>query len=284
MRSVTSMDFIRPHFRGFSALSGLGYWYSVHSIIESNTVDNPEAVDILVFKRGNMTISPCQALNPEFALAKLCSEQGSFHTSQLLSSAGPEYFASEKVSERSMLPIKSVWAGFPSMLIHTRGHNFRLFGFKPMCCSLGIPKLLKECLVPTLKEESNGSTRMITVKGAGTEFSQIWKTVLIAINSFLLDFEKCSPGYHRRVDYFKGESASSLSGFFNHSGIVRNLEASSCNVTDMESPLIAESAGQFWGLDCVWVTKAFTSYVDVINLIYRRRRKPEWTENEFQLL
>lgn len=86
-----------------------------------------------------------------------------------------------------------------------------------------------------------------------------------------------------KVHYSKSESGGRLTGFFNDSGI-GVLEVSEYEVMDMVSPFIGAIADRFCGLDCGFVTEVFTPYVDVINLMYRRRRRPGWTKNEFQQL
>lgn len=62
------------------------------------------------------------------------------------------------------------------------------------------------------------------------------------------------------------------------------LNDSDYEVKQMVSRFIGAIADRFYGVDCGSVTEVFTTYVDVINLLYRRRNRPGWNENESQLL
>lgn len=62
------------------------------------------------------------------------------------------------------------------------------------------------------------------------------------------------------------------------------MKASDYKALNMANLFVGVAANQFCGLDWVSGTELFTSYVDVIDLIFRRERRPQWTKNEAQLL
>lgn len=133
---------------GFSALFSDSYRCSAQSMIVSCTADTPEVEDMISAKRGNMKNMPCyryQASKPEFAPVKSWREWGLFSISQMLSSAGAEYSANEKVFEHMLPHIKPVLDSFHLMSIYRCEDIYIVFRIERIHSpSLGISKLLEE--------------------------------------------------------------------------------------------------------------------------------------------
>lgn len=100
------------------------------------------------------------------------------------------YSATEKISELSLPSKNTGLASFLFLSVHRCVKICEVFCLEPVqFLSVGISKPLKECLVSILKDESRVSTAMNLGRWASRKLGQIQKTVLVAINSFLLDVE-----------------------------------------------------------------------------------------------
>lgn len=86
------------------------------------------------------------------------------------------------------------------------------------------------------------------------------------------------------MKYSKGKLGGCLTDLVNDSGTVEMLEASAFKVIDMVFYFIGAIADRFYRLDCSSVSEVNSSYVDDINLLYKRGRRSGWTENAFQLI
>lgn len=73
-----------------------------------------------------------------------------------------------------------------------------------------------------------------------------------------------STGYRLHVDYSRGESGGSLSGFFLDAGIMGMLEGHGYELMDMISPFIGAIIDTRYGeLTDVAVTTVFTKFKDL---------------------
>lgn len=144
----------------------------------------------------------CQTLNPYFALGGSAKERILLHTSELLSFADAGDSARENISEHELLPIRPFSVSVPSLSMHTYVDTYGVLQFELMhCLSVGISKLQSEYLLLPIKSESRVSTSMTTVNAADQPSSQIRRAVLIAISSFLSNFELSSLVYVMGLDY-----------------------------------------------------------------------------------
>lgn len=275
---------------GFIATSADKFKLRLHLVLASYICDIPEAEDSLSVKRGNQTESPCfRCLVRKGNLADgLCGETRTLaHTKQLLTGLERGIDSvMEDLKQFSMLSIPPVLSAFPMIGVHPCVDIYDIFRFEPMHnLSLGVSKMLKDCATIMLRDENRTSPAMITSSGAPRTFKHIRRSVLHALNDFLCDVEKRSPGYGIHCDYSKGECGGRLNGFFTETGIVGMLEAKEYDSVDMVSPFLGAIIDACCGLtDTADVTQSYTDYADLVDFIYRRNDCPGWTEEELSNL
>lgn len=108
-------------------------------------------------------------------------------------------------------------------------------------------------------------------------FRLIKKKVLWALSSFLNCCAEIWTGCGLKIDFSKGRSSQTLTGFLNENRIHGTLKAYDFNSIHM---LLLFLNGPFDGLCGLTktdeTTRASTAYVDMINFLFRRHMSSEW--------
>lgn len=93
-----------------------------------------------------------------------------------------------------------------------------------------------------------------------------------ALNSFLREVAKSSPGFRRQVDFSKGKSKIPLKWFFTKNGLTRLLEVSAFDMVDQVSLFLRSVVDVLCGNEeNSNVTEVFTFHLDMASVLFRRR-------------
>lgn len=150
--------------------------------------------------------------------------------------------------------------------------------------SLESSSLPSEGLFSLLGEDYRVTTVLTTRRISQQTISHMWKAVLTAINSLLLEVDKSSAKHRRTVDYFKAESVAKLTRFLIDTKVIRMHEPFNFNSLDLAVLFIGAISYSLCGLACACNTEVCTSNEYHLLLVCRKGRRRDWPENESQLL
>ena len=277
--------------RGIAACTRDRSMLHCHFLLSSYIGDLPECEDMLSVKRNGNTISPCHRCiitksqlpfntnEPERSLSDSMELIG-----RLKNDEEGELF--DELKGLSMLPIPPVFYEFPMVGLTPAVDIYAIFTFEPLhALSLGISRMLKECASRMLSDSSRFSSSLLTGNGDKRPFNTIRRTVLRAMNCFLSDVDRSSPGFNLRVDFSRRCSGGTLSGLFTETGLVGMLEGADFNSVDMVSPFLGSIIDRCCdNILIAPVTTVFTKYVELVNFIGRVDCTPGWTQSDLHKL
>lgn len=113
------------------------------------------------------------------------------------------------------------------------------------------------------------SCTRLTANGALYLFFAITRTVFGILNRVFQKAEIKSSGLIFKADFSKGECPSKMFELFIVNGLRGMLEASYFQSITMSFRFGGALLDMHWGNDDIQVTKVYTKYVNVVNLIFR---------------
>ena len=263
----------------------------MHFLLASYVSDIPEAEDLLGLKRGNQTPSPCyQCLVRKESMAEssFAKSRSLMHTRRLIERLGTSENREtlEELATLSMHPILPVFADFPFVGIHESVDIYSIFDYDPMhVLSLGISRLLKECLWELLDDSNRKTSALRTSNGSKKTYKAAKRFVLQSMNHFLLETIESSPGFQMRVNLNKEKGIGRLNGLFLENGLAGLLQASDFDRIDKVSPFLGAMADSFCGNSRkAEITKVYTRYVDLLHFATRNHFVPGWSASDIATL
>lgn len=286
----TALEPLREYaLKGIIMKTSDGIHLRSHLLLASYVADGPEAEDLLSVKRGSMTKSPCCRclIVKDLLSGCVCGDPRTLSStlSILRRFHAGDDLAAATLSAQSMLPLPPVLSNFPMVGIHPVVDIYRIFRCELLhILSLGASRMLKECTVVMMKDESRKSSAITSSNGAPRTFKSIRRHVLGSANSFLKQVQRGSAGYGLHVDFSKGDHANRLNGFFTETGVVGMIEGKDYDNLDMVFPFVGAIIDRCCGLSDAPLASCFTRYTDMFNLTFRYCRRPGWSNGELHQL
>lgn len=112
--------------------------------------------------------------------------------------------------------------------------------------SLGISKMLKECMIKILGNQHRISTSMKSLRGHSKAYSQIKNHAPSCQNIFVKDAGTLLSGGGVRSDFSNGQKSSFMSGLFTKNGMFAMLDASHLDSVDLIK--------SHFSLDLIWTS------------------------------
>lgn len=181
-----------------------------------------------------------------------------------------------------MLPVPLVPHIFAIVGVYPSVDIYAIFTVEPMHMpSLGVCRLLKECLMNMLSNDKKTRNAMRKSNRKPKPFYKIKKIVLFERNKFLKLFAKQSPGFNLQVDFSKADRTHNLSGAFGAKYLIDMLEASDFERPVQLSPFLGAIVDVFCGNENnAPVTKVLTLYSDFNITLKRKLTQPCLTGKE----
>lgn len=160
------------------ALSSNEWSFILHCLLVSYVADISEAEDMLSVKRCTLTDWPCfRWVLPEDQFSDfVCGESRTLdRTKDIFWSFQREgVVAKEELASMSMPSTLPVLSSFTMMGIHPRVDNYSIFCVEPIRnISLGVSRILKECTVSILRDDTRTTSAIQLQSGADHTFKRL---------------------------------------------------------------------------------------------------------------
>lgn len=276
-----------------------------HVALGAYCSDIPEAKDMTGVLHGSSTASTCfRCLAPTTNMKyitnarkrtldgtlKLISESEQLReearTSNTSTRKRKREEAESLLKESSLAGIAPALTAFPFLGLCSDLELFALYLYEPLHnLHLGISKLIKLACAGRLTDKELRTSAMAKNRSKTRSFVSARAAILSAANEILRQLEKEFPARGLRVAFGSAEKGRRYNGFFKSDGIVGMLEAKDFQALDMVFPFIGAYIDRCCGeVETSPTTRIFTMYSEILMMVYRRRMKPGWTEQDLKKL